>query len=330
MQKLLAFVLLFVISQAAMAQWQISHKIGFGAGHEWNVFLNPRTAVNDGETLTNEELWDNGTFQSVFFNNSFRYDTGRHRLKFKVNTSAGLYQTEESANRYAYDLGFSYRVKYAKRKYFEFAPELNRRRRQGINEADAVLRTPFSYTILTIPVHFDFYLSNKTWLKTQAGYLSKNYDRENGEELLYRAPFLTVMISKKWQTKLLTKKLSFSHGTQFRNYFELERSTPFDPEEEEEDFEEIELEEKTRQWNYFRSHIEYQLTGAKKDFDIVFGLYHIARLDVDETNSYSEIAPGIQFKYGFDRIKFTSSTKYAIRNYQNLSPGAGNDLLLRY
>ena len=275
---------------------------------------------------------DNGTFEALLFRNSFKKETDNHTLKLKLNGGAGLYQTTANANRYQLEAGLTYRVKYGKRKYFEFAPEFIKKKRQGINQAQAVLRTPFSYSQLIIPVKFDFYLKNKAWLKTEVGYLRKSYDRENDEELFYRAPFATVSLSKKWLINEKIHKVTISNNSQLRSYLELERIVEVidDEEEEEMEFEEEDFEEKTRNWNYFRNNIEYNFAGKEKKFRLTTGLYHIRRFDLDDRNSYNEIASGFNMSYQFKKLSLSGSIKYSIRNYDTLSPGAGNDVLLQY
>ncbi len=315
MKKLTTLILLILISSPTIAQWERSSKVGITGGYEWNVFLNPQTLERNGEFLNRSNLWDNATYQSLFMNNSFKREFANSRIRLDANISGGLYQTNMKANRYSYELGASYRTKYAKRKYFEFAPTLTRIKRDGVNEADAILRTPFSYTQLLIPIHLDFYLGNKAWLKTESGYLYKNYDRQPGQELFYHAPFTNVSISKKWEGKNLVKKLTFRTGIQLRRYTDIDG--PID--------EEVDDEDNSRSWNYFRNNIEYDITSADKSRSFTFGIYHVKRVDADETNSYSEISPGFRFTRKFGTLRLSGGLKYSVRNYPELTPGEGND-----
>jgi len=123
MSKSLTWILALLVAMPIMAQenHSRSHQISLGAGQEWNAFLRPTTLLQAGELLHQEELWDNGTFQSLSFNNSFRWEKDQHKFKLKLNGSLGIFQTEENANRHKYTIGGSYRVKYASKKYFELS-----------------------------------------------------------------------------------------------------------------------------------------------------------------------------------------------------------------
>ncbi len=320
MKKLIVLILLLITSSSAFAQWESNQKVGISGGYEWNVFLNPQTLQRDGSFLGRNDLWDNATYQSVFLINSFKKELQNGRLKFDLNISGGLYQTSMKANRYAYKIGASYRTKYASKKYFEIAPVLTRVKREGVNQADAILRTPFSYTQLLIPIHFDFYLGNKAWLKTESGYLYKTYDRQPGEALFYHAPFTNLSLSKKWESNGIIKKMTFRTSVQLRRYTDINNTSGINPEEEE-----IDEEGGSRSWNYFRNGLEYDISAVDKSFGLTFGLYHVKRSDLEESNSYSEISPGVQFDKRFKGFKLSSGLKYSMRNYPELTPGEDND-----
>jgi len=295
----LAFVCLLFF--AGYGQIKHSHRLTIGLGNEWNAFLSPYTLIVDEEFRSGTENWDNGTFQAISLNNTFKIEGERHKLKLKINGSLGLYQTEQNSNRYTFRIGTSYRLKYASKKYLEFAPELFRKRREGINTDNAVLATPFSYLLVRVPIGLDFYLGNKSWLKTEAGYLYKNYDKVNGEKLFYQAPYFEASYSKKWESDAGIKKLSLQSETQLRTYETLSIVIQeFDEEDEEEEIEEeILFNEGSRNWTY-------QFTPLQLDFDkkndgrkMVLGLYHISRIDQNSRSTYQEIGPGIRFdKWG--------------------------------
>lgn len=305
-----------------------THKIALGSGNEWNAFLSPGTLVEDEEISSREELWDNGTYQSLSFKNSLKIEGEKYRLKFKVNGSLGIYQTEQNSNRFTYRLGASYRLKYAPKKYFEFAPELFRKRREGINADNAVLTTPFSYTLFQAPVGLDFYLGNKAWLKTKTGYLYKNYDKTHGEELYYQAPFFEASISKKWDSKNAVKKISFSSATQFRKYQTLSLINA--PEDEEEPEEENIYREGSRNWTYQFSNLVLDISGKESNQKLGIGLYHISRIDANKRSTYHELGPGIQYQTKSAKAGVKASLRFTIRSYERLAPGSDNDTPLQY
>ncbi len=328
MKRIIILTLTCFSTIAGYGQITRTHKIALGLGNEWNPFLSPNTLVEDEETIAREELWDNGTYQSLSLKNSLKIEGEKYRLKFKVNGSLGIYQTEEDANRFTYRLGVSYRLKYAQKKYFEFAPELFRKRREGINADNAVLTTPFSYSLFQAPVGLDFYLGNKAWLKTKTGYLYKNYDKAQGEELYYQAPFFEASISKKWDSKNAVKKISLRSATQFRKYQTLSLINA--PEEEEQPEEENVYREGSRNWTYQFTDLLLDISGNDSHQKLGIGLYHISRIDADKRSTYHELGPGIQYQLQSAKAGVKASLKFTIRSYQRLAPGSDNDVPLQY
>lgn len=317
---------LFILTYGQVSH---SHKLDLGLGNEWNAFLKPSTLLDEeGETLFKSELWDNGTFQSASLRNSFKIEGDKYRLKFKLNGSLGIYQTQQNSNRYTYRVGASYRLKYAKKKYLELSPELYRKKREGINTDNAVLTTPFSYTLVKIPLGFDFYLRNKAWLKTQVGYLHKDYDKERGEMLYYQAPYADVVISKKWESGNVTSKLSLKSTTQIRDY--RTRSIVFNHDEEDEEFDETEFRDGSRDWRYQFTNIQLDITKNEGRSNVILGLYHTSRIDANRRSTFHEIGPGVQYEVSSAKAGLKTNLRYTVRNYERLAPGAGNDTPLQY
>ncbi len=342
MKKSLALIMALFILAPVIAQvsHSKSHQISIGGGHEWNPFLMPNTLLTDGELQDKEELWDNGTFQALSFNNSFRWEKDKHKFKLKINGSLGIFQTEQNANRHTYTLGASYRVKYAPKKYFEFAPEYFRKKREGINGDQALLATPFSFQQFRAPLSFDFYLGDGAWIKSEIGYLIKSYDRPSEELLRYQAPFLGLSLSKKWTVGDYTTKLTLRSLSQRRKYTDIDRIAPIeDPEFDEEDdfFEEDEafegveeFRENERNWSYFFNDLTYSLKTANKSLRAEIGLYSTLRVDAQRISDYLEIGPGINASWQTGKLEVSPSLRYSVRRYSRLAPGEGNNLLLQY
>ena len=324
MKSLIISTLIFLLVTAGYSQSTHSHKLSIGLGNEWNAFLSPSRFLEDEEFLSRNELWDNGTYQAIALNNSFKKEGDKYRIKLKLNGSLGIYQTQQNSNRYTYRLGASYRLKYASKKYFELAPDFFRKRREGVNTDNAVLATPFSYSLLKLPVGFDFYLGNKTWIKTEVGYLYKNYDKPSGEKLLYHAPFIEGEISKKWESDSRTTKLSLKSLTQTRKYET--RSSRID----EDDEDEVTFLDGSRDWTY--QFTELTLDSSKDDDSRAFGigLYQMSRIDSDGSSTFHEVGPGIQYEGNNSKFGYKTLVKYTFRNYTRLSPGSENETPLRY
>lgn len=341
MYKSLTLILALFISAPILAQFDHSrsHQISLGGGQEWNAFLRPNVFLQDGEILNKEELWDNGTFQSLSINNSFKWEKDQHKFKLKLNGFLGIFQTGENANRHSYTLGVAYRVKYASKKFFEFAPEYFRKKREGINEDQAILATPFSFQQFRAPVTFDFYLGEGAWVKSEAGYLIKSYDRPDEQVLRYQAPFFGVSLSKKWNIGEYTTKLTLHSVSQWRKYTDIDRITEqIDPEDEEDDFfeedeafeGEDEFRESERNWSYYFNNITYSIKTTDKKLRAEIGVYSTLRIDARNVSDYLEIGPGINASLKSGKLELSPSVRYSIRKYSRLAPGDGNNLLLQY
>ena len=190
--KLRAIIVLSLLwtSLQLNAQWTSEYKAGLNAGYEWNIFLNPSMIEGEEQDLFRNDLWLNAAYQGAFVQANFKKITPAGRWKLGAYVSGANYNSEINANRHAFRLNASYRTKYADRKYFEVAPELYRTKRAGINDQDAILATPFSYLKFTLPAKLDFYLRNKTWLKTTGGYIYKKFDDTNSRSVKYHAGFV--------------------------------------------------------------------------------------------------------------------------------------------
>ena len=321
--KRLLTITITLLAFAAKGQVTHNHTLKIGVGNEWNAFLSPSSLLEDDELFTQSQLWDNGTYQFISLKNGFKVEGDKFRLKLKANGSLGVYQTAQNSNRYTYRMGVSYRLKYMSKKYLELAPEVFRKRREGVNADNAVLTTPFSYTLIKAPLGLDFYLGNKAWLKTQLGYLYKNYDKSGGEKLYYQAPYFEALISKKWETESITKKLTLTSTTQARQYHVLSRI------EDEEDEESI-LREGSRDWTYQFTSLILDFSKNESNRKLGLGLYHTSRFDNNNRSTFHEVGPGIQYQAGNSKVGFKSNIKYLVRSYEKLSPGAGNDTPLQY
>ncbi len=313
-------ILLALTSIQLNAQWERQFRAGLNAGHEWNIFLNPSVIRGAEETLFRNDLWVNAPYQGGFVSADFNRDLGKSRWKIGTYLSGANYNSRINANRHSFRLNISYRVKYASRKYFEVAPELYRIKRVGINDQDAILSTPFSYFRFTLPVKFDFYLKNKTWLKTTSGYLYRSYDRTNARQLSYHAGFIEAGLSKKWKSDKNETKLTYTNRVEVRLYKNLEffldePDEPGDPAEPEE------VEESSRVWTYLSNDLEYSIKPLHQNFKLTLGLYTTIRLDSEEENSYKELAPGIRTEWKLSRWTLSGNLSYVYRNFSEREVG---------
>lgn len=320
MRTITIAILLVLTSFQVNAQWVRKFKAGLNAGYEWNIFLNPSIISGEEETLFRNDLWINAPYQGGFLSADFNKDMGKSRWKIGTYLSGANYNSRINANRHSFRLNVSYRTKYAARKYFEIAPEVYRVKRVGINDQDAILSTPFSYFRLTLPVKFDFYLRDKVWLKTTAGYLYRSYDRTNDRQLSYHAGFMGGSLSKKWNTSNSETKLTYSNRIELRLYKNLEFFLD-EPVETGDPSEPEEVEESSRIWTYISNDLEYSIKPFHQRFKLTMGLYSTIRLDSEEENSYKELAPGITGEWKLKNWTLSTDLSYVYRNYSEREVG---------
>ena len=271
---------------------------------------------NGEDILRRNDLWVNAYYSGAFVNADFKKNIKDGRLKWGTALSGAVYNSTVNANRHTLRLYGSYRKKYAPRKYFEFAPEFYRIKRAGINDNDAILTTPFSYTRLTLPFKLDFYRGNRSWLKTRAGYTYKVYDQFNNKNISYHAGFFGASLSKKWIDGQMERKLTFSSNVEGRLYKDLEEFI-----DEDEPDEPAETEQESRLWVYISNDLVYSLKPQNSPFELDLGLYTTIRLDRDFENGYLEFAPGIDGIYDMGNVKWKGSLRYVNRNHPDREVG---------
>ena len=322
--KLTLIILLCLTSSKLMSQWDTELKTGLHTGYEWNIFLNPPTVIDGDQVLRRADLWQNAFYEEGFISANMKRKTANGRWKLGTYFSAANYHSRVDANRHALRFDLSYRTKYAAKKYFEIAPQLYRIKRQGINDQDAVLTTPFSYMKFTLPVKFDFYLGDRKWLKTTGGYFYKAFDRFNNRNIAYHAVFLEAKYSKKWLNAGNETKLTYTGRSEFR-FYKIQRlngevvdpEEPIDPEDPDAEANGL----SDRRWTYLSNDLEYSIKPAHDKYSLNLGLYTTIRLDGEEENSYFELAPGIEGTMNFTGWQLSGRLQYVNRNYPDREVG---------
>lgn len=319
LKKVILSVFLTTIIQTLNAQQSSSTRLNLQGGYDQNVFLAPSFLLRNEIELERFDLWDNGTFQSVGFSHIQKWKLEKSTFRISAAGDLSAYQTRMDANRYEWSFTSAYRIKYANRKYLELAPRLVRKKRQGVNLTDAVLQTPFSYVNLILPVHLDFYLGNKRWLKTEFGFVYKDYDRSEDQVLRYKAPFIGALLSKKWLNAHTTKKLTLKYDAMFRRYLDIDLITS-----DEDDV--SRFSKKERSWNYYS--YELSLLIQENEEKWRWEPYIRAQIRDDQTgkNGYLQTEFGTFSKYKLgDLWSLSSKMSYQNRSYRELTPGEGNE-----
>jgi len=321
MNRIIFTLCLCLAINSLEAQWSKNFTFGLKGGYEYNIYKTPYTLDSDDDFLIGSDLITSGFFEGISFRGQFQNKFENGRLKLNFRGSANNFHTEENANLYDFGLSASYRVKYASRKYFEFAPEFYRKQRAGIDLSDDILRTTLSYTQLMLPLSFDFYLKDKVWLKTDIGYRFKAYDEnDRGEKVSYHALFSGASLSKKWENTTAIRKVIFSPGVEHRIYTDLEAE---DREDEDSD-----LIEDERYWTYFSVDLEYDLNSKNNKLSYTIGLYSTLRNDVENRFSYKEFGPGAQLNFPLKKATLTLGGSYRYRSFNTVMVNESTDQLI--
>ena len=176
MNKLSVIILLLLTGYALPANAQLRVETGVNQGYEWNIFKNPERLVEDTDTLQRNQLWQNSVYNEIYLESDYYKDWGENRLKLSADVGTDLYYQQSQAHRFNYRLLSSFRSNFIDNVYIELAPEFEREQQDGIDRTDLVFSTRLSYHQLEAPLHLDFYLGNKAWLKFEGQYRYKIYD----------------------------------------------------------------------------------------------------------------------------------------------------------
>ncbi|MEO1022358.1 MAG: hypothetical protein AAFW89_07415 [Bacteroidota bacterium] len=185
-----------------LAQFRLSASVK--EGYAQNLFRNPDNLVENSDTLSRSALWQNSVYNRIALSGDYTKKWNSGRLKITANWGTNRYHQQPHAHRVTYRARASFRSKYARRKYIEFAPELSRQQQDGIDQNDLIFSTRLSFHQLETPLHLDFYLGNKAWLKTETKYRYKAFDAFNGQQTHYHAWYTEALFKKRWEPSSLT------------------------------------------------------------------------------------------------------------------------------
>lgn len=318
--KYLYLVLLVASMHPLFAQdWEHHVQAQSGLGQEWNIFKNPNKWTVQGQDVPLNQLRVNGMYGFIGLDTRGEADWGHHRLKGSLNGAVRYFTNRPETHYYDYQGKLSWRIRYAKRKYFEIAPSYKRKNQLGVNIEEVVWRIPMSYRKITVPVHFDFYLGNFSWLKTEAGFFYKSFDMaREAEYLFYRSPFASVEWSKKWKLPGVSWKLEVQ-GEVESHAFQLN----------EEDFSgtpsylldglERGVDQKSWRWTY--QDLSASVEVESKTTETKFFLRHRFRKDNRDITSYHEIKTGMKARWKLHRGAVEAHASYAYQDYPGFIPG---------
>lgn len=216
MKAPLTILFSLLISLSARAQWSAS--VGTNHGYEWNIFKNPKLLVQSSDTMIREDMWQNSVFNEGFINLDGLFILKNGRLKLSADLRNNYYFQQQDAQKLYFKLKGSYRVKYARRKYFEIAPSFLRRVQDGVDQSDLVFSTRLSYQQIEVPLHADFYMGDKAWLKFDFRYRNRIFDAFNNQQTSYQSYFFQSEYKKSWEgEKGWEKELAFEASIEYRD-----------------------------------------------------------------------------------------------------------------
>lgn len=311
---IIALILLF---SKDIVKAQLSLETGASHGYEWNIFRNPELLIQQSDTLGRDQLWQNSDYNEFFLEADYLKKWGSSKLKLSGDITGDIYHQQNNAQKEYYRVAVSYRTKYASRKFFEFSPGYVRKKQAEVSESDNIFRNRRSYTQLTAPLHFDFYLKNKAWLRLETGYKFRSYDLSRGEKTVHHGFNAEALLSKRWVNRL-------------RSEFELEAEwSTRNQTEEEIASESTELSKRTYSSYRFRTSLSFETLS--KSFQIKFPFTYKTFSDSPtERFNYTQLEGGLRLSLKTGKSRITQSMTGTIRNFTNLSVSDGELLNYNY
>ena len=299
---------------------QIGLKFTINGGYEANIFKNPSRYEEKELIYTKDELWANSIYNELYVNADYKKEW--RKSHFKINTSVGgnVYYSQLDANKYRYKIGVEYRTRYGKRKYFGVAPTFSRLKKEGMDQTETILSTPYSYMNFALPFNLDFYLKKKTWLKIELAYNYKEYDKHAPERYFYHAGLADISLKKKWESTKLFNQLNLYGKLDSRYYsdYEIIKNIEFN-----------DIEKKIRKWDYYTGGIEYSYGAINKKWRFGIPVEYVYKYDkLTDKYSYKQYSAGLSISTHSKR--FYSSQKFNINNRSYMNLMADEDTNLRY
>ncbi len=305
-----------VLSSATSAQLSID--TGVQSGYSWNIFKNPDMLVEQGDTLGRTDLWKNSSYNELFLNMDYLKNWGKSRLKLSGDVETNIYHQQTSAQRNNYRAAISYRSNFARRKYFEIAPEFTRRQQDGVDQSDLVFSTRLSYLQFEVPLHLDFYMGERAWFRFEGKYRYREFDEFNNSQTSYNMYFLEGLYKKRWDGKSISTTLEFVGEASYRT-------------QQSEEFGEgdIALDLSTRDFLRADAGGALSFSSINDRFEIEFPVtwtYFVDR----PTNAlnYTEFEFGVESTFSIHQSELNVGLDRSIRNFSNFTVQDGS--LLEY
>lgn len=289
-------------------------------GYEWNIFRNPEMVQSNAETLSRKQLWQNSIYNRFDIRSDYKFDGENSRLKLSADLSVNRFHQEKMAHQNEYRFMASYRTKYASRKYAEFAPSLNRKQQDGFDPSDILFSNRLSFYQFDAPVHLDFYLGDKAWLKFETSYRYKIYDRVDNSETKYSMFSLSAEYKKKWELDRMLTGFSITSTGKLRN-------------QTGKNFETLSQVEsvKERAFNSFELESEVFIESNSKKFEITIPLSFTMLTDAPSKNlNYTQLGAGLELNFEIGKIKVSQNMSLFARDFENFTVPTNKTLFYKY
>jgi len=324
-QSIIFILILFPLALLA----QFKGTVNINSGYESNIFKNPDSYFRDNNLLGKDSLYTNSFYSEIGTNMSYIKKWKENSFKVKGYGGAAYYYTAVNAHKYKYKLEASYRTRYDEGKYFELAPEIFRIRKNGIDQTETILRTPYSYSKFVFPFNFDFYLGNKAWLKVQPAYLYKKYDTHAPEKLYYHSWYINALFKKKFVNDTIQQQIAVTLDISNRFYSDFELPSNIDPELIE--ILEEDLIHKTRQWEYYKLNLEYSLKTQNNKLQAKFPIEVTYKRDrLSDFFSYFEVKGTYNLQYNIKKLSLLHSASISNRDYLTFTIDQNTKLKYNY
>ena len=317
MKKLAVSILLCVVLPAIVsAQWKV--ETGINQGYEWNIFKNPDRIIENSDTLRRNRLWQNSAFNELTADIRYELDWRKSRLRLESDLGTNLYHQAAEAHKISYDLSASYRANFINGVYMELSPEYSSERQDGVEATDPVFSSRLSYRQIQLPLEIDFYLGHLSWLRLEAKYRNRVYDKRNQKQTSYSA----------YSFEALFKKSVDGKGW-FNHEFEAENKTQYRDQATTDFFDDGAIEDVGyRQFTKIETQFLYRLQQRKEFFEIEFPVQGTLFYDhPSATLDYREIEVGSEVDIAFGRLELSLGVDRTLRKFNNFTVGDSNKRL---
>lgn len=316
MKKLILFSLIILTTSPAFSQLSLTSEVN--QGFEWNIFKNPDLVQSRQGMLNRDQLWQNSTYNAFVLKSDYIKKSEQGRMKVSADLNLDRFHQQPTAHRNTYRVFVSYRTKYASRRYIEFAPELNRQQQEGFDPNDLLFNGRLSYHQLDTPLHLDFYLGKKSWLKFESSYRYKIYDQFENNQTDYHMFSFEGEYKKKWESKKLVSQVSFYGVFKNRNQTSHVFETLREP-----------ASERMRTFRAIETGTEISFKTRNDRFDISFPVEFSLLSDAPTQNlNYKQLKTGIEFGIAFGKVRLDQKLTGFLRDFDQFT--AQNNEMLSY